>query len=142
MTPISPPALPFGVSHLTAPAKPTGAEMRSEREQLIKSSSSWAFESQSCFPSAMISLYLKVMSYGTSASGNVISSISTFHLLRRQGQAISAVLYRCNQSNWLPGRRRKKQMFRVIFFFKWIATWWGWKREGKKCQRGGCCALV
>lgn len=83
--------------------------MRSEREQLIKSSSSRAWESQSCFPSAMISFYLKVMSYGTSALGNVISSISMFHLLRKQGQVILATANRCNQSNWLPPRARKKE---------------------------------
>ncbi|MXQ82643.1 hypothetical protein E5288_WYG009794 [Bos mutus] len=54
-----------------------GAEMRSEREQLIKSSSSRASESQFCLPSAMISFYLKVMSYGTFAS-EVSSSQSRF----------------------------------------------------------------
>lgn len=102
------------MSHLTAPVKPTGAEMRSEREQLIKSSSSRASESQFCLPSAMISFYLKVMSYGTFASGNAISSISMFHLPHKQGQVILARSYRRNQSNWLPRQRRKGKRLRVI----------------------------
>jgi len=109
------------VSHLTAPVKPTGAEMRSEREQLIKSSSSRASESQFCFPSAMISFYLKVMSYGTFASGNAISSISMFHLLHKQGQVISASSYHCNQSNWLHRQRRKRK---GSGWFLWITTQW------------------
>lgn len=119
MTAISFPPLTFWVSHLTAPVKPTGTEMRSEREQLIKSSSSRASESQFCLPSAMISFYLKVMSYGTFASGNAISSISMFHLPHKQGQVILASSYHCNQSNWLPRQRRKGK---GSGWFLWITT--------------------
>lgn len=59
----------------------------------------------------MISFYLKVMSYGTFASGNTMSSISMFHLLHKQGQVIPAGFYLGNQSNWLhsqgAGERRE-----------------------------------
>lgn len=101
------------VLRLVAPVKATGAEMRSEREQLIKSSSSRSTESQFCSPSTMISFYLKVMSYGTFASGNTMSSISMFHLLHKQGQVIPAGFYLSNQSNWLhsqgTGERRESK---------------------------------
>lgn len=95
------PPLAVWVLRLVAPVKATGSGMRSEREQLIKSSSSRSTESQFCSPSTMISFYLKVMSYGTFASGNTMSSISMFHLLHKQGQAIPAGFYLGNQSNWL-----------------------------------------
>lgn len=98
-----------------APVKQTGTGMRSEREQLIKSSSSRASESQFCLPSAMISFYLKVMSYGTCASGNAMSSISMFHLPHKQGQVISACSYQCNQSNWFYRQTRKRKGLRMIF---------------------------
>lgn len=98
------PPLAVWVLRLAAPAKATGSGMRSEREQLIKSSSSRSTESQFCLPSTMISLYLKVMSYGTFASGNTMSSISMFHLLHKQGQVIPAGFYLGNQSNWLHSR--------------------------------------
>lgn len=101
------------VLRLVAPVKATGAGMRSEREQLIKSSSSRSTESQFCLPSTMISFYLKVMSYGTFASGNTMSSISMFHLLHKQGQVIPASFYLGNQSNWLhtqgTGERRERE---------------------------------
>lgn len=106
--------LAMWVLRLVAPAEATGAGMRSEREQLIKSSSSRSTESQFCLPSTMISFYLKVMSYGTFASGNTMSSISMFHLLHKQGQVIPAGFYLGNQSNWLHsqgtgGRRESKK---------------------------------
>lgn len=107
------PPLAVWVPRLVAPAKATGAGMRSEREQLIKSSSSRSTESQFCLPSTMISFYLKVMSYGTFASGNTMSSISMFHLLHKQGQVIPAGFYLGNQSNWLhsqgTGERRERK---------------------------------
>lgn len=123
------PPLAVWVLRLVAPAKATGAGMRSEREQLIKSSSSRSTESQFCSPSTMISFYLKVMSYGTFASGNTMSSISMFHLLHKQGQVIPAGFYLANQSNWLHSRgtggRREREREReqerekerlVVFF--------------------------
>lgn len=64
-----------------SPAKATGAGMRTEREQFIKSSSSHSTESQFCLLSTMILSYLKVMSYGTFTLGNMMSSIITFHML-------------------------------------------------------------
>lgn len=115
------------VLRLVAPVKATGAGMRSEREQLIKSSSSRSTESQFCLPSTMISFYLKVMSYGTFASGNTMSSISMFHLLHKQGRVIPASFYLGNQSNWLlsqgTGERREsgtreheKDRLLVVFY--------------------------
>lgn len=107
------PPLAVWVLRLVAPAKATGTGMRSEREQLIKSSSSRSTESQFCLPSTMISFYLKVMSYGTFASGNTMSSISMFHLLHKQGQVIPDGFYLGNQSNWLhsqgTGERRESK---------------------------------
>lgn len=85
---------------LTAPVLATGTRMRSEREQLIKSSSRGA-ESQFCSPSTMISFYPDVMSYGTFALGNAMSSISAFHLLHKQGRVISFLSYLGNQSGRL-----------------------------------------
>ena len=80
----------------------------------------------------MISFYLKVMSYGTFASGNTMSSISMFHLLHKQGQVIPAGFYLGNQSNWLHSegtgkeRRVKKGNTRVkgLDMFLWITTQW------------------
>lgn len=103
------PQLAMWVLHLVAPAKATGAGMKSEREQLIKSSSSRSTESQFCSPSTMISFYLKVMSYGTFASGNTMSSISMFHLLHKQGQVIPAGFYLGNQSNCCTAREKSKE---------------------------------
>lgn len=120
------PPLAVWVLRLVAPVKATGAGMRSEREQLIKSSSSRSTESQFCLPSTMISFYLKVMSYGTFASGNTMSSISMFHLLHKQGQVIPASFYLGNQSNWLhsqgTGERRESETRehekeRLVVFF-------------------------
>lgn len=119
------------VPRLVAPVKATGEGMRSEREQLIKSSSSRSRESQFCLPSTMISFYLKVMSYGTFASGNTMSSISVFHLLHKQGQVIPAGFYLGNQSNWLhsqaTGERREskiREKANSFLFFLWITTQW------------------
>lgn len=81
--------------------------MRSEREQLIKSSSHNA-ESQFCSPSTVISFYLRVMSYGIFPLGNTMSSINVFHLLHKQGQVIPASLYLHNKSNWLHCRQREQ----------------------------------
>lgn len=103
------PPLAVWVPRLVAPAKATGVGMRSERVQLIKSSSSCSTESQFCLPSTMISFYLKVMSYGTFASGNTMSSISMFHLLHKQGQVIPAGFYLGNQSNSLHSQRTGKE---------------------------------
>lgn len=82
--------------------------MRSEREQLIKSSSTHKAESQFCSPSTVISFYLRVMSYGIFALGNTMSSINVFHLLHKQGQVIPASFYLHNQSNWLCCREREQ----------------------------------
>lgn len=120
------PQLAMWVLHLVAPAKATGTGMKSEREQLIKSSSSRSTESQFCLPSTMISFYLKVMSYGTFASGNTMSSISMFHLLHKQGQVIPAGFYLGNQSNCYTARekakeeraqKRKHEKERLVVFF-------------------------
>lgn len=120
------PPLAEWVLRLVAPAKATGAGMRSEREQLIKSSSSRSTESQFCLPSTMISFYLKVMSYGTFASGNTMSSISMFHLLHKQGQVIPAGFYLGNQTNWLrsqgtgerrESKKREHEKERLVVFF-------------------------
>lgn len=100
------PSLAVWVLRLVAPAKATAAKMRSEREQLIKSSSSRSTESQFCLPSTMISFYLKVMSYGTFASGNTMSSISMFHLLHKQGQVIPAGFYLAIKAIGCTARRR------------------------------------
>lgn len=122
------PSLAVWVLRLVAPAKATGAGMRSEREQLIKSSSSRSTESQFCSPSTMISFYLKVMSYGTFASGNTMSSISMFHLLHKQGQVIPAGFYLGNQSNWLHSKRAEKgeknMIKKRVDMFLWITTQW------------------
>lgn len=127
------PPLAVWVLRLVAPAKATGTGMRSEREQLIKSSSSRSTESQFCLPSTMISFYLKVMSYGTFASGNTMSSISMFHLLHKQGQVIPDGFYLGNQSNWLHsqgtgGRRESKKKGarerKASSVFLWITTQW------------------
>ncbi len=92
--------------HLAAPVLATGAWMRSEREQLIKSSSRSA-ESQFCSPSTMISFYPDVMSYGTFALGNAMSSINAFHLLHKQGRVISFLSYLRNQSTRLGAGTRQ-----------------------------------
>lgn len=126
------PPLAVWVPRLVAPAKATGVGMRSEREQLIKSSSSRSTESQFCLPSTMISFYLKVMSYGTFASGNTMSSISMFHLLHKQGQVIPAGFYLGNQSNWLHSQRTGKggrekrgtQERKAGSVFSWITKQW------------------
>lgn len=108
--------------------------MRSEREQLIKSSSHNA-ESQFCSPSTVISFYLRVMSYGIFPLGNTMSSINVFHLLHKQGQVIPASLYLHNKSNWLHCRQReqgeqKRQSITknsqqcILFFFLWITAQW------------------
>lgn len=93
--------------HSVAPGKTTGAGMRSEREQLIKSSSSHNGESQFCSLSKMISFYLRVMSYGIFALGNTMSSINVFHLLHKQEQVIPASFNLHNQSNWLHCQERE-----------------------------------
>lgn len=123
------------VLRLVAPVKATGAGMRSEREQLIKSSSSRSTESQFCLPSTMISFYLKVMSYGTFASGNTMSSISMFHLLHKQGQVIPASFYLGNQSNWLhsqgTGERREREWNKGTRERKAASVFYGSQHSGK-----------
>lgn len=128
------PSLAVWVFRLVAPAKATGARMRSEREQLIKSSSSRSTESQFCLPSTMISFYLKVMSYGTFASGNTMSSISMFHLLHKQGQVIPAGFYLAIKAIGCTARRRgergraerKKGGLHVFLFI--TSQWKNWNR--------------
>lgn len=84
----------------------------------------------------MISFYLKVMSYGTFASGNTMTSISVFHLLHKQGQVIPACFYLGNQSNWLhrqawekgngrgEEKKEKKERQKGWRRFLWITTQW------------------
>lgn len=118
--------------HSVAPAEATGAGMRSEREQLIKSSSSHNAESQFCSPSTVISFYLRVMSYGIFALGNTMSSINVFHLLHKQGQVIPASFYLHNQSNCLrcwereQGEQKRQNIWKYskqcFFFFLWITA--------------------
>lgn len=112
-----------------APAEATGTGMRSEREQLIKSSSSHNAESEFCLPSAAISFYPRVMSYGTFALGNTMSSIIMLHLLPNQGQVISASFYLHNQSNWLHSWERENRQRT----YKTIATniFYGPQHSGK-----------
>lgn len=88
-----------------APAEVTGAGMRSEREELIKSSLIHNAESQFCSPSTAISFYLTVMSYGTFALDNPL-----LHLLQKQGQVIAASFYLHNQSNWLHSQEKGKNI--------------------------------
>lgn len=107
---------------LAAPVLATGAWMRSEREQLIKSSSRSA-ESQFCSPSTMISFYPDVMSYGTFALGNAMSSISAFHLLHKQGWVISFLSYLHNQSARLGAGSTDTPM-EMPMVFLWITTHW------------------
>lgn len=120
--------------HSAAPAEATGAGMRSEREQLIKSSSTHKAESQFCSPSTVISFYLRVMSYGIFALGNTMSSINVFHLLHKQGQVIPASFYLHNQSNWLCCREReqgeqKRQNIRKKS--QWFFFFYGSQHSGK-----------
>lgn len=124
--------------HSVAPGKTTGAEMRSEREQLIKSSSSHNAESQFCSSSTMISFYLRVMSYGIFALGNTMSSINVFHLLHKQGQVIPASFYLHNQSNWLCWKesreskrgRTYERTVRIFFLLLWITAQWKNSNDG------------